>query len=119
MLTDAGPGTAERMEAARRRVPAKRTRSIAGKSTKPPIIEPSWTQRFTAPLAVLADPSRQVWLATLGGAALTVQGAVAVWGRLVAEGRVVEQAIRERAQLVQQLGRFTASAASRPPNAAD
>lgn len=113
MLTDAGPGTAERMEAARRRVPAKRTRNVASKSTKPTIVEPSWTQRLTAPLTVLADPSRQVWLATLGGAALTVQGAVAVWGRLVAEGRVVEQAIRDRAQLVQQLGRFTTAAVSR------
>lgn len=113
MLTDAGPGTAERMEAAaRRRVPAKRSRSVA-RSTKAPAVEPSWTQRLAAPLTVLAGPGRQVWLATLGGAALTVQGAAFVWDRLVSEGRIVEQAINERTQLMQQLGRFALAATSR------
>lgn len=113
MLTDAAPGTGERMDAARRKVPAKRSRSVAAKTVKPTVVEPSWTQRLTAPLQVVADPGRQLWLATLGGAALTAQGVAAVWDRLVTEGRVVEQAIRDRAQLVQRLGRFGAPGSAR------
>jgi hypothetical protein len=42
----------------------------------------------------LADPPRQVWLASLGAAALTARGAVAAWTRMVAEGAELESDLR-------------------------
>ena len=110
MRTDAAAGAGERMEAGRRRAPSKRTRAVTPVDLA---AEPTWVERLSYPLNAVAGPTRQVWLATLGGAALTVQGAAAAWTRLVAEGSVVEQAIRERAQLVQRFGRFTGPARSR------
>ena len=104
MLTDAAAGAGERIEAGRRRAPSKRSRTAVSTAM---VVEPGWTERFTAPLAIVAGPTRQMWLATLGGAALTIQGAAVVWDRLVAEGTVVEQALRERTRWLQRLGRFT------------
>jgi hypothetical protein len=42
----------------------------------------------------IADPPRQVWLASLGAAALTARGAVAAWTRMVTEGADVESGLR-------------------------
>jgi hypothetical protein len=42
------------------------------------------------------DPPHQVWLATLGAAALSVRGLGSTWARLVAEGREVEAFVRKR-----------------------
>lgn len=110
MLNDAAAGAGERMEAGRRRPSSKRVRTVAAVATLP---DPSWSERLSAPLTAVAGPTRQVWLATLGGAALTAQGVAAVWTRLVSEGSAVEQALRERTQLLQRLNRFTVPARRR------
>ena len=47
-----------------------------------------------ASLQTLLAPPRQLWLATLGGGALTVRGARSAWARLVAEGSAVESELR-------------------------
>jgi hypothetical protein len=104
MLTDGAAGAAERSEAGRRRSTAKRVRPTVSREI---ITEPTWSERLTAPLSAVTGPTRQVWLATLGSAAITVQGAAFVWGRLVAEGAIVERALRDRTQWAQRLVRFT------------
>ena len=40
------------------------------------------------------SPPRQIWLAGLGGAALTLKGARTAWDRLVAEGATAEGWLR-------------------------
>lgn len=106
MLTEAAAGAGERTEGGRRRSSVKRTKAVTPVRV---VQDPGWTERLAAPMRAVSGPTRQIWLATLGGAALTVQGVAAVWGVLVAEGTVVEQAIRERAQLMRQFSRFTAA----------
>ena len=54
----------------------------------------TWSETLAAGVwTALAQP-RQLWLASLGGVALTVRGLGAGWTRLVAAGEVVEGLLR-------------------------
>lgn len=53
-----------------------------------------WTDGIGAGVRGALTPPRQVWLATLGGTALALRGARALWGRLVTEGGAVEETLR-------------------------
>ena len=51
---------------------------------------PRWTNGIGSGVRGVLISPRQLWLATLGGTALAVQGARALWAQLVAEGTTVE-----------------------------
>jgi hypothetical protein len=54
----------------------------------------SWSETLTqGAWSMLAQP-RQLWLASLGGVALTVRGLRSGWARLVAAGESVEGLLR-------------------------
>ncbi len=52
------------------------------------------TERLTAGVRRALSPPHQIWLASLGSAALTVRGARTVWSHLIAEGVAVEDWLR-------------------------
>ncbi len=52
--------------------------------------------RVGASAAAAFDPPRQVWLAALGAAALSVRGLGSTWTHLVAEGSEIEASVRKR-----------------------
>jgi len=53
-----------------------------------------WVDGFRAGARLALTPPRQLWLASLGGTALTVRGAHAAWSRLVEEGAAAEAWLR-------------------------
>ena len=52
------------------------------------------TERLTAGVRRALSPPHQIWLASLGSAALTVRGARTVWSHLITEGAAVEDWLR-------------------------
>ena len=78
MVMDEGSGKA---------IPLRRSRT----ATRPVVVRAQAGDALTT--RVLAAP-RQVWLATLGGAGLTLRGARTAWDRLVSEGETVESVLR-------------------------
>jgi hypothetical protein len=72
-------------------IPLRRSRTASRAVTTGP-----W--RLTETLATGAryvlSPSRQVWLASLGGTAITLRGVQAAWELMVAEGAAVEGWLR-------------------------
>jgi len=52
------------------------------------------TATIAAGFRRIADQPRQMWLASLGAAALTARGALAAWSRVVEEGAEVESDLR-------------------------
>ena len=52
------------------------------------------TATITAGFRRIADQPRQMWLASLGAAALTARGALAAWTRIVEEGEEAESDLR-------------------------
>jgi len=71
-------------------IPLRRSRAVAVRQQR-------WVDRI-APIAAgmraALAPPRQLWLASLGGSALTLRGARSAWLRLVAEGTAVEGWLR-------------------------
>jgi hypothetical protein len=53
-----------------------------------------WLDGIGVGVRRLIDPPRQVWLASLGGAALTLRGARELWAQMVAEGAAVESRLQ-------------------------
>ena len=53
-----------------------------------------WRETLDQSLRVVAAPPRQIWLATLGGTALTVRAVQTLWMRIVAEGEAAERWLR-------------------------
>jgi hypothetical protein len=72
-------------------IPLRRSRGGVRASTARPL---RLTERLTAGVRRALSPPRQVWLASLGSAALTVREARAAWSHLVAEGAAVEGWLR-------------------------
>lgn len=54
-----------------------------------------WLQPITTSVRAAFEPPHQIWLATLGTAALGIRMAWSTWERLVAEGAEVESWLRE------------------------
>ena len=74
----------ERMNKA---IPLRRSRSGVRALAARPL---RLTERFTAGVRRALSPPRQIWLVSLGSAALTVRGARTVWSHLIAEGAAIE-----------------------------
>jgi hypothetical protein len=55
-----------------------------------------WTEPLTTGVRFVLEPPRQVWLATLGGTALTLRTARDAWARIVAEGTAIEHSLWDR-----------------------
>jgi hypothetical protein len=68
-------------------IPLRRSRGGVRALTARPL---RLTERLTAGVRRALSPPRQIWLASLGSAALTVRGARSVWSHLIAEGAAVE-----------------------------
>jgi hypothetical protein len=54
-----------------------------------------WIEPITVSVRAALEPPRQVWLATLGSAAITLRTARNAWERLVAEGAEIESWLRD------------------------
>jgi hypothetical protein len=72
-------------------IPLRRSRSGVRALAARPL---RLTERLTAGVRRALSPPRQIWLASLGSAALTVRGARTVWSHLLAEGAAVEDWLR-------------------------
>jgi len=72
-------------------IPLRRARGSVRALTARPL---RLTERLSAGVRRVLSPPRQVWLAGLGSAALTVRGARSVWSHVVAEGATVEDWLR-------------------------
>ena len=72
-------------------IPLRRSRSGVRAVAARPL---RLTERFTAGVRRALSPPRQIWLASLGSAALTVRGARTVWSHLIVEGAAVEDWLR-------------------------
>ena len=72
-------------------IPLRRSRGAARAVTLRPR---GWTDGLTAGIRRALEPPRQLWLASLGGTALTIRGARAAWSHVVAEGAAVEGWLR-------------------------
>jgi len=72
-------------------IPLRRSRT----ATRPAAVRPQGvTEGVRGLVARVLDPPRQLWLATLGTAGVTVRGAGAAWQLLVDEGEAVESWLR-------------------------
>lgn len=72
-------------------IPLRRTRATA-RNAPPPT--PRWTEAVAGRLRSTLEPPRQLWLAGLGGTALTLRTARHLWAHLVAEGAAAETWLR-------------------------
>jgi hypothetical protein len=72
-------------------IPLRRSRAA---SRAVALRTPRLNEAITAGVRYVLEPSHQLWLAGLGGAALAVRGARAAWSRMVAEGAQVESRLR-------------------------
>jgi hypothetical protein len=72
-------------------IPLRRSRGGVRAATAQPL---RLTERLTAGVRRALSRPRQVWLASLGSAALTVRTARTVWSHLVAEGAAAEDWLR-------------------------
>jgi len=72
-------------------IPLRRSRGGVRALTGRPL---RLTERLTAGVRRALAPPRQIWLASLGSAALTVRGARTVWSHLIAEGAAAEDWLR-------------------------
>ena len=72
-------------------IPLRRSRGSARALTARPL---RLTERLTAGVRRALSPPRQIWLASLGSAALTLRGVRTAWSHLVAEGAAVEGWLR-------------------------
>ncbi len=73
-------------------IPLRRTRTASLPAV--PLDPRRWRDGLGPGMRLLVAPPRQVWLATLGGAALGLRVTQSVWARLVAEGEAVERWLR-------------------------
>jgi hypothetical protein len=78
-------------EGTNKAIPLRRSRSTARAVT---LRQRGWTDGLTAGVRRMLEPPRQLWLASLGGTALTIRGARTAWSQAVAEGVVVEDWLR-------------------------
>ena len=78
-------------EGTSRTIPLRRSRGSVRALTARPL---RLMERLTAGVRWALSPPRQIWLASLGSAALTVRGARTVWSHLLAEGAAVEDWLR-------------------------
>jgi hypothetical protein len=74
------------------RAVAARSNDVAAASTA------GWTAGLADGLLRAVGPTRQLWLAGLGGTTLTLRGVREVWALLVSEGAATELAIRRALQ---------------------
>ena len=72
-------------------IPLRRSRGGMRTSTARPL---RLTERLSAGVWRVLSPPRQMWLASLGSAALTARGARTLWSHLVAEGAAAEGWLR-------------------------
>jgi len=72
-------------------IPLRRSRGGTRALTSRPL---GLTERLGAGVRLALSPPRQIWLASLGGAAFAVRGARAAWSHLVSEGAAVEGWLR-------------------------
>ena len=72
-------------------IPLRRSRSGVRALAARPL---RLTERFTAGVRRVLLPPRQIWLASLGSAVLTMRGAQTAWSHLVAEGLAAEGWLR-------------------------
>jgi hypothetical protein len=76
-------------------VPLRRGRAVrGGQAAAAPRPAPEPATAWTAPLQAVLVPPRLLWLAGLGGTAVTVRTARGIWARLVAEGSAAEAWLR-------------------------
>jgi hypothetical protein len=79
-------------------VPLRRGRAVRGApaTATRPAPEPTAASAttWTVPLHAMLVPPRLLWLAGLGGTAVTVRTARGVWARLLAEGSAAEAWLR-------------------------
>ena len=72
-------------------IPLRRSRN----GTRAVAVRPQpWAQSITAGVRYVLEPPRQLWLASLGGTALTVKAARFAWSAVVAEGVDVDGWLR-------------------------
>ena len=83
-------------------IPIRRSRAATRWSASDPGL---LSTTLTSGARVLLTPPREIWLASLGGASLTIQLVRTAWARMVAEGTQAEGALRRV------LGRSSAGAA--------
>ena len=67
-----------------------------------PVRTAGWQEMVTEQLRLLSGPPRLLWLATLGGTAITLRSAQALWTRMVSEGESAERWLRRGAPDVPQ-----------------
>jgi len=67
-----------------------------------PVSIAGWWGLMTDRVHLLAGPPRQLWLATLGGTAITLRSAQALWTRMVSEGESAERWLRRGAPEIPQ-----------------
>jgi hypothetical protein len=72
-------------------IPLRRSRAATRTVTARPF---GLTERLTFGVRQAMSPPHQLWLATLGSAALTVRGVRIAWSHLVSEGAAVEGWLR-------------------------
>ena len=78
-------------EGTNKAIPLRRSRS----ATRAVSLRPrAWTDGLSAGAKLALQTPRQLWLATLGGTALTIRGARTAWAQSVAEGVAVEAWLR-------------------------
>ncbi len=68
-------------------IPLRRSRASARAGAAPPS---GWTDTVAGGMRYALEPTRQVWLASLGGTAIALRGARAAWLLLVSEGTAAE-----------------------------
>jgi len=78
-------------EGTNKAIPLRRSRGTTRAVTLRPR---GWTEGLTAGVWRVLEQPRQLWLATLGGTALTIRNARTAWSQAVAEGIVVEGWLR-------------------------
>jgi len=72
-------------------IPLRRSRGATRAVT---VRSRGWTDRLTAGIWTALEPPRQLWLASLGGTALTIRSARTAWSHVVTEGAAVEGWLR-------------------------
>jgi len=82
-------------EGTNKAIPLRRSRGgVRALTARPLRLTERLTERLTAGMRRALSPPRQIWLASLGSAALTVRGTRTVWSQLLAEGAAVENWLR-------------------------
>ena len=89
-VSDTAAGGDAMEEGTSKAIPLRRSRA----TTRALTVRPGrWVEGLRTGVRQVIEPPRQVWLASLGGTAVTVRGVRELWSLLVSEGAAAESAL--------------------------